>query len=687
MSRLFSRCTLSLAALSAIPLTILTGCGAATSFSGPSVAASIHGKAFGGQQPVANATVSVWQVGTTGYGSSASSTPLATTTTATDGSFAFPANSYACTPGEQVYITAAGGQAVTGIDNPNLMLATGLGYCADAQNATVEINEVTTAVTAFALAQFFTPTLGASSTDSFGTDPADITSFTLSNANTIPTLIDVPSGTVNPNTSLITIEAAKIYSLANTLAACVNDSTTGFTLCQQLYTDTTSTAVGSTAPTDTLQAAVQIARYPYQNVTDLFKLATKTPPFTGLATAPNDWTIGVSYTSSAYALAIAGTATSSTSATIDIDAAGNIWFPTNLAGSTGLGYFSPSTAAFAGPYVNDGTLAQPQYVAIDNAGYVWVTDPSSPHFAYASSTNPTVTYNYGTVVNGALSTGPAAGDGNGNMYFSFIDSTNAAQLEEATPGVYSVVGPSFTYDPTGLTVGPDIYASTSGSGTPCAGEGIADLGEGYTDYVQVKTTSTCTSGGVAFATQAQDALTASSSLNGYCEALAATCLTNPNLSLPEGIATDGNGNEWFANSGSASVFTLGSYADSYGQTSPVPYLHDASNGNTMTTPYAIAIDGSGNVWIANAGCVTTSATPCTPGAFVLSELIGVAGPTITPLSDQMVNGGFLVGLPPGTPVPIPAASTHPHSFFPASTGKSSSTLNPSGKPSNVVLHR
>ena len=64
----------------------------------------------------------------------------------------------------------------------------------------------------------------------------------------------------------------------------------------------------------------------------------------------------------------------------------------------------------------------------------------------------------------------------------------------------------------------------------------------------------------------------------------------------------------------------------------------------MTTPYGLAIDGSGNVWVANASCVTAGATQCTPGALVLSELIGAAAPTITPLSAQ--NAGISQGTEP-----------------------------------------
>jgi hypothetical protein len=672
MSHLFSRCTLSLAVLSALPLIALTGCGATSSFSNPSIAPQIHGKIYGGQQPVVNSTVSVWEVGTTGYGSFASATPLATTTTAADGSFLIT-TPYLCTPGEQVYITAAGGQAVTGITNPNIMLATGLGSCTTAQSATVEINEVSTVVTAFALAQFFTPTLGAASPDSFGTDAGDLTAFTISNQSTIPTLIDLPSGTVMPNTALINIEAAKIYSLANTLAACVNDTTDGFASCNGLFTDTTNKTRGSTVPTDTLQAAVQVARFPYRNVSGLYKLAAAKSPFAGLSTTPNDWTIGVSYTSSSFALPITGTATSASSASIDIDSAGRVWFPSGLSGSTGVGYFDPTSTTFNGPYIG-GILTQPQYVSIDTNGFIWVTDVASNILAYANTAAPAVSVGGKPLGPIVVSGGPVSADGNGDVWYSYLDTSNATKFGGETALTPFALGVAFTNPPTGLEVisasdgmggvSIDALASTSGAATSCDAEGGNVTGF----MVLTSTASPCTSGGGALAFQAEELITSATSLNKLCyvptQTSNATCTASTGVNLPEGIATDGDGNEWVANSGNASVFTFGGFSTNFAATSDKPYLHDADDGNTMTAPYAIAIDGSGNVWTANASCVTTSATACTPGSFVLSELIGAAAPTITPLSSQLGNDGALIGSRPTT---IPSlASSHPHPFVSSS---------------------
>ena len=59
-------------------------------------------------------------------------------------------------------------------------------------------------------------------------------------------------------------------------------------------------------------------------------------------------------------------------------------------------------------------------------------------------------------------------------------------------------------------------------------------------------------------------------------------------------------------------------------------------------PYGIGVDATGNVWMSNAGC---NVTGCTPGNFTLTEIVGAAAPTITPVSAQITSGN-LVGTPP-----------------------------------------
>jgi streptogramin lyase len=658
MSSALSRFLPALAVLSTLPLIALTGCGAATSFSHPQANLHVGGKVFGGQQPVSGTVVTIYSAGTSGYGSGGVLNYLAQTVTAPDGTFTIPGGSYNCTAGEQVFILAQGGEAAPNLPNRHISLATGLGDCASAQTATVEINEVTTAVTAFALAQFFNTDLSAGA-DFFGTDPADLPAFTLSNQSTIPLLVDIPSGTVNPNTSLVTIEAAKIYSIANTLAACVNDATPTFTACQTLFADTTPP--GGTAPSDTLQAAVQMNLYPYQNVSDLYKLASEKSPFSGLASAPNDWTVGVSYTSSNFALSIAGTATSATSASIDIDPSGRIWFTSTKPGNAGLAYFDPSSTTMNGPYLSS-YLSQPQYVAIDSNGLVWTTDLGGEIVANVDEKNPATVFLYS--LNGTYTPGAIAADNVGYTYLTLTDSTNTPYFGFETDSFVAKTIEAFSYPPTGLVVATygNLYAATSGSGTPCAIEN-----PGASPTILASTTDICTSGGAALASGARDVVSTATSLNQLCLGFEGGCGPAPAadatvLNLPEGIATDGEGAEWVANSGNGSVYTFGGVLTGYTPTSPIPYQHDINNGSTITTPYAIAIDGSGNVWVANAGCVNNSATACIPGSFRLSELIGAAAPTITPLEAQVTGAGSsLAGVRPGGSAIItePANSSRP----------------------------
>jgi hypothetical protein len=654
---------------------LLSGCGFGSKdlSSTNAPAPLVQGKVFGGQQPITGSTVTVWEAGTGGYAgySSSTATALATVMSGAGGLFAFPANSYTCTTGEQVYITAQGGYANPNYANPNILLAAGLGECSAAQSAQLNVNEVTTAVTAFALGRFFSPV--GSGSDYF-TSPSDTGGFALSNQYTIPTLVNLSTGSVNPNTAYnpasyggaaITIEAAKIYSLANVLAACVNDGP-AFGNCTKLFQDTTYTGTQpgtdvsftNATPTNTLEAAVQMSIYPYNNVTALYDLSTPTAPFVGLAAAPNDWTIGISYTNPNYGLSIAGTATSGTSSNIDIDASGDIWFPTNMASSHGLAFFNPLYNIFQGPFANYNAsempiLNAPQYLAIDPSGYVWATDLSSGFVVkYSPSGGAEPVYVTG-LGGGATSSGPLAIYADGTVYVSASSSSGSFLDTFSNEGAMEFIDVEpFTRNPTGMTIATGlagetaagIVAATSGSSTVCSDEFVSPPSntDGVTpgDYVDSTTTSTsCISGGAATIVNGEDQLAVATTTGQICSDDNGACMSSPvALTLPEGIATDGDGYLWVANSGNGSVGTFYAQYDSgvsatvLSGITPQPYLHGTGNGGTMTTPYGVAIDRSGNVWVSNASCVTTSATPCVPTGFTLSELIGAAFPAETPLS-------------------------------------------------------
>ena len=119
---------------------------------------AMAGRAMGGQQPVAGATISVIAMGTSGYGSTG--TILASVTTDSGGNFSFAPGAYTCPQSDTpVYLLGIGGDSGAG-ENSSVVLGAGLGTCASGKNAFVIMNEVTTVGLAFTLAHFFSPTLG-----------------------------------------------------------------------------------------------------------------------------------------------------------------------------------------------------------------------------------------------------------------------------------------------------------------------------------------------------------------------------------------------------------------------------------------------------------------------------------------------------------------------------------------------
>jgi len=428
--------TTAMAVATVAVLLTMSGCGNMTEIPATAVntysnAAVISGTIHGGQQPVAYSTVKLYTIGTTGYGSAG--TLLATTTTTSpDGGFSFTqsgtngsssgtTNVYSCpatTDDPQVYLIATGGNSQgTGLNdaadtNSAIALVAALGTCSKVSNQFVVIDEASTAAAAFALAPYINPGTTAG-TETIGTNGANVPTSTPQGAiglnNAVAAIANLKAAATtytgtSSSTSAIQItatpEANKINTIADILASCVNTTTLPSANCTQLFNGAISTA--GTKPVDIFQAAYYMATNPTDagtftscgtpttNLGCLYELASPTAPFQGtLATAPTDWTVGVTYTVSNSGTCsnngFGGAGFFDTPTRVAVDAIGNIFVMNGSVSKAAIVEMSPVGVPLACviPAVAAGTAeTYGQNLTIDTSGNVW---GSYGHATFANS--------------------------------------------------------------------------------------------------------------------------------------------------------------------------------------------------------------------------------------------------------------------------------------------------------------
>ncbi len=369
-------------------------------------AAAVQGIFMGGQQPVAGVTVQLYQAGTTGYGSAATPLGPAVFTTG-NGNFDLP--SYTCAPGSQVYLVGTGGYPIAAVGttpavlNNNLAMMAGLGTCGGTYlNNFINVNELTTVATVWALAPFMTgiANIGSSSTNTAG----------MANAfAAINELVATANGTLSGPTlpSGATLPLAEIDTLGDILEQCVNsgggiagDSSN----CGNLF-NLAPNAAGTVFPTDTITAALNIAQSPGRNVAALNHLRSASPvfqPALNVNAPPSAWTIAITY--------VGGGLSAPTS--IATDAAGAVWV-TNSGNSSVTKLDNTGAAVSGASGFTAGGFSTPSAIAIDTGGNAWV----------ANSGNNTVTMLNSTGSSGIVFSGNGlsvpksiAIDGSGNVW-------------------------------------------------------------------------------------------------------------------------------------------------------------------------------------------------------------------------------------------------------------------------------
>jgi hypothetical protein len=679
---------LVLLAAALAPIALLTGCAnmvaTAPSTNSFSPAATLSGQLHGGNQPITGAIVTLYGAGTGGYGSPA--TQYASTTSASDafGSFQFSqvalptgnttgiidpnANTYACPASNpQMYIFSKGGatQGPGSTSNQAAAFIIAIGPCSTAASSLVNLNEVTTVATLAALQQYFNP-----NTEGFGynTTAQSATGFA-NGVATISNLADVIGGsavtsktltgtnsTVAGTTVTLTPETAKINTIADILASCVNSNNTILAQsdsCKTLFTNAVAPAPAQTSQpdltfsgaSDTLQAAYYMLTNPTESLDNgttsgkMFNLyglvgGTGAPFQPTLAAQPTDWTIGVLYNASTSACT--GTASGKFifyAYQVRSDANGNIWIGSNGAapenisevGPTGVPMACVTPSATAGLYTG---------LTIDTKGNIWAAAHSGSLFEINPTSLAVTPWTESSIVPWAIEA-----DGEGNVFYTSASKPvhefpGAATASTATAS--TAIGTSNSATPNFMTIdkaGNVWTAETSGNG---------DLFQNYPDTsgAAVGGYSTFTAATNAGNVQAQIAVDASSKVwttqttpanmvtvytagaNGTAATGVATTTGLGGLSTPRGVAFDGAGNAWIPDGVANKVVELDKNAAAL---SP-------STGFTKSlftaTMRSVTVDPTGNVWIG------TNATTVD----LIEEIVGAGVPVVTPLAAQLAAG-------------------------------------------------
>jgi streptogramin lyase len=641
-----------------LPFAVLTGCGIGPVATTSSVSLSLQGRVHGGNQPVAGATVQLYEMGTatasvngvpvtpnavplipTGSyypggqgGCVASGTVVCNPTVVTDalGNFSITGD-YTCNPGSgQVYIAALQGNPglSPGTNNPALSLIAPLGTCGNLSSSTnVFINEVTTVAAAWALAPFMTSysVAGATATNANGVANAFLDS---------QLLVDVGSGMAATNASNLTIETGKLYALADAIASCVNSD--GTTACGPLFAAATPSS--GVKPTDTFGAALSIVKNPGQNVAAVYQLASPFSPFPSTLTqSPNDWTMSLNITGGGLDMPTA----------MAIDQVGNVWV-TGQAGP--LAEFSPQGTPLSGTGYGLGTseITQADSLVVDTAGNIWIADYNSTYngagavtkFLGSSSGSP------GTVVTGTNGH-PTFYDG-GLSYPSGLSADTNGNIFIANNGSSSVT----IYNSSGQDIAASLGANDNLYGEPQAvavdsSHGFWLSNSDYTvahidQYGNLLSHPTCCDESYGLATDSLGNVWVASYLNDAISEIGPSSSTPLISAFPYGSSTPDTGagglrrpaqvaidaaqNVWVTNLYGNSITELAGAYNSLGAGTPIsPTTGVYTTGGYgldagLANPYSIVPDTAGNVWVSN------------EGATKVTMFFGLATPTVTPIS-------------------------------------------------------
>ena len=648
--------------VSAAILPLLSGCSGfnvVAPTTGVTQQLNLSGSIHGGQQPISGAKVYLYSVGT--YAGAPSTSMLTGAATATDangngyvtsnanGGFTITGD-YTCPTSPtgiqgttiSTYLLALGGNPglATGTSNSAISLVAALGSCANLSSSTfINISEVSTVAAVTALQQFTTDATDIA-------DPAIAAQPSYGSTSGIPNAMLTVNAMVNlgtglamaaPQNSAGVAPQQKLNTLGNALAACVNTAAPSSTQCAALFS--AATATGATAPADTFAAMLAIAKNPGRNVAQIYALSSATGPFQPtLTAAPNDFTLGITYTANV-----------ANPNGIAIDNSGNVFVancPTCVGaiGVDSVARFSPAGVATTGTIFTTG-IHKPTAIALDRYNSVWVTEATNGvlgnQVTRVSNDGGTLSTGFPVALSGVpggmalIENGPASAwitdTTNGRMTLIKYDGTQTSALNTtgltaptaiAADGIENLylIGNNSTsvlkYSPvydrtqTGGTLAPSLAAALTSTTIAGASSGLSTPSSLAIDGGDHLWTIDATNQAVSeiFAYNG----TATSPSAGYT-----------GINVANTVTIDGAGTAWIANCRTHCSASGSSLNDNVVHLSAAGVnLNTSTDGiqnGQLNNPTASAIDSSGNLWITNTG-----------GSSV-TELVGVAVPVILEL--------------------------------------------------------
>jgi sugar lactone lactonase YvrE len=686
----------------------LAGCG--VNLSTPSTnytnAVTLQGQVLAGRNYMSGARVKVYATqpnGVAGSGSYTGSAKLLASVTAnTTGGWSLQGVS--CTSPDQIYVTAEGGtpypsgQTTTSLsDNANSLMMTAIGDCATLTSASstnnntpIVTNEASTVAAVWALKNFISLSGTTVNVTSSATNYAGVsgvgtkTSFAglahaFANANNLAPykLGAFPQYTqgATSGTGGGLLPVQELNSLAYAQYLCTIGGTNGsgdYSYCTQLYQ--LATPPSGTAPTNSLQAMLNIARYPVNNAAAILNFTLTSIPYTtqtgsqqinagvyvpaltSLGSLTNDWSVAISY---GYGYAATSTGQGISYPTyVAVDANDNV-YTANPSASTSTGgnvVALTSSGASLWTSATDSTyLLKPNGIAADGAGHLWVvnngTTAAQSFVEEFDAASGSVVQRYPST---SLSLVGMAVDSLGNVWYGSGTTTGQNLHELLASTSYSEA--SFPVVPSSTITSPMQIRADGNGNIWAAGYSAATAQALYLPNTGTAASPTYTAGLKTLLLSGNSAygVTVDASGNAYVPtggssgtinlvsvtgsgtsvALSAAGTASNPATASVNADTDGAGTVWYMD------HTTGTYIYNYIPSNGALYAYyPCYNTGTMTgtgtatstvqtcstgisTRWDMAIDSTGSIWVGSYGNSSSSNYPR------LAQIIGLAAPTV-----------------------------------------------------------